>query len=121
MRSAALALLAALTASAHAAESDHYRVGTTAELIRVCGAQPSEADYVTAIAFCHGVLAGAYGYYIASTPPADRFVCPPDPPPTRSQVAQRFVAWGKSRPGLMGEGAIDTLFRYAAEAMPCKR
>ena len=121
MRSAILALIAALAASAHAAHSDYYRVRTAAELIGVCSTQPSEADYATAIAFCHGVLAGAYGYYIASTPPADRFVCPPDPPPTRSQVAQRFVAWGKSRPELMSEGAIDTLFRYAAEAMPCKR
>jgi len=118
---ATLAFITALTASAHAADSNNYRVRTAAELISVCSTQPSEADYTTAIAFCHGVLAGAYGYYLASTPPADRFVCPPDPPPTRSHVAQQFVAWGKRRPELMNEAAIDTLFRYAAEAMPCKR
>jgi hypothetical protein len=60
-------------------------------------------------------------FWPGATSPADRFVCPPDPPPTRSHVAQQFVAWVKSRPQLMNEGAIDTLFRYAAEAFPCSR
>lgn len=121
MRSVSLALIIALAGSAYAATPDHYRAHTAAELVGVCSTQPSEADYATAIAFCHGVLAGAYGYYLATTPPADRFICAPEPAPTRSQVAQQFVAWAKSRPQLMGEGAIDTLFRYAAEAFPCKR
>jgi hypothetical protein len=47
-------------------------------------------------------------------------VCAPDPAPTRSKVALDFVAWAKARPQLMDRGAIDTLFRYAAEAFPCK-
>jgi len=66
---------------------DHYRVGTAGELARVCGTQPSDPDAATAIAFCHGVLAGAYGYFVASTPAEDRFICPPNPGPTRTQVA----------------------------------
>lgn len=121
MRLAALTTAFVLAASAYAAPPDHYRVATAAELVRVCSTQPSEADYTTAIAFCHGVLAGAYGYYQAVTPPEHRFVCAPDPAPTRSQVANGFVAWMKGRPQLMSDGAIDTLFRYAAEAFPCKR
>jgi len=68
-----------------------------------------------------GVLAGAYGYFVAATPAADRFVCPPTPAPSRAQVANGFVAWMKTRPQLNNDGAIDALFRYAAEAYPCKR
>jgi len=117
---ASLALLA-LAASVHAVEPDAYRIRNTADLVRVCSAQPSEPDQATAIAFCHGVLAGAYAYYLAATPTADRFVCAPDPAPTRSKVANDFVVWAKARPQYMEHGAIDTLFRFAAETFPCKQ
>jgi len=110
---------AAAATSVGAAEPAHYQVRHAGDLVRLCDAQPAEADHATAIAFCHGVLAGAYGYYLASTPAADRFVCAPDPAPTRTQVAKGFVAWAKSRPQLMQRGAIDILFNYAAEAFPC--
>ena len=62
------------------------------------------------LAFCHGVLAGAYGYFLSSTPAADRFVCPPPPAPTRSQVSNGFVAWMKANPQYSKDGAIDALF-----------
>lgn len=114
------AFTAALGATAHAAPPDSYRARTTAELVAVCSTTSGEKDYATAAAFCHGVLAGAYGYYDASTPAAQRFVCVPDPPPKRSQVAGEFVAWAKARPQYMDEHAIDTLFRFAAEKYPCR-
>ena len=110
-----------LVGSAHAATGpDHYRVATAGELARVCATAPSAADYATAIAFCHGVLAGAYGYFLATVAPPDRFICPPKPHPTRSQVANGVVDWIKARPQLSNDGAIDALFRYASEAFPCK-
>ncbi|MCL4801795.1 MAG: hypothetical protein KJ025_19550 [Burkholderiales bacterium] len=116
-----LILLAALplAASAYAANPDAYRIRNAGDLVYLCATQPSETDYATAIAFCHGVLVGAYGYYAASTATADRFVCVPDPAPTRSKIASDFVAWAKGRPELMKNGAIDTLFRFAAQAFPC--
>lgn len=100
---------------------DHYQIGNASHLARVCGTPPSAPDYTTAVAFCHGVLAGAYGYYQASTLAADRFICPPNPPPTRSQVANGFVDWVRARPQVANDHAIDALFRYVAEAFPCKR
>ncbi|MCU0922116.1 MAG: hypothetical protein MUF08_02520 [Burkholderiaceae bacterium] len=111
----------ALAASASASAQDHYRLQTAAELARVCATPASASDHVTAVAFCHGVLAGAYGYFLSATPAADRFVCPPTPSVTRTQVANGFVAWLKARPQYNNDGAIDALFRYAAEAYPCKR
>jgi hypothetical protein len=121
MRIALVAAGLTLAVSAQAAPAEHYKLQTAAELSRICATSPSESDHVTAIAFCHGVLAGAYGYFLSSTPAADRFVCPPNPAPTRSQVANGFVAWLKARPQYNNDGAIDALFRYAAEAYPCKR
>jgi hypothetical protein len=87
----------------------------------LCSTPPSDPGYASAIAFCHGVLAGAYGFYVSATPPAQRFVCAPEPAPKRSQVAQGFVDWANKNPQYMKEGGIDSLFRYAAAAYPCKR
>jgi Rap1a immunity proteins len=122
MRHTLVLAAALLGISAHAAPSpDYYRARTAGELAKVCGTPSSDPDAATATAFCHGVLAGAYGYFEASTPAAERFVCLPNPSPTRSQVASGFVDWLKAHPTMNNDGAIDALFRYAAEAFPCKR
>lgn len=121
MRIAVLAATAVFAASVHAAPLDYYKAHTAAELVKLCSAPASEADHATAIAFCHGILAGAYGFYVSATPAADRYICAPEPAPTRSQVANGFVAWAKKNPQYMKDGAIDTLFRYAAETFPCKK
>jgi hypothetical protein len=122
MRKLVLGLAVVLCASAQAASSnDRYQVGNAGNLASLCATPTSVADHAMAIAFCHGVLAGAYGYFEASTPAAERFVCVPDPSPTRSQVANEFVAWMKTRPNLNSDHAIDALFRFAAERFPCKR
>ena len=121
MRLALFFTAALLSASVHAAgTTDAYRVRTADELARVCGATPSDPEAATALAFCHGVLAGAYGYYVAVTPVERRFVCVPNPGPNRAQIANGFVEWLKKRPNLASDGAIDALFRYAEETFPCK-
>jgi hypothetical protein len=121
MRIALAAASLALAASAHAAPPEHFRLQTATDLSRICATPAAEENYVTAVAFCHGVLAGAYGHFLSATPAADRFICQPNPAPTRTQVANGFVAWLKARPQYNNDGAIDALFRYAAEAYPCKR
>lgn len=122
MRFALVVAGLALAASASASAQEHYRLQTAAELARLCATPASASDHVTAVSFCHGVLAGAYGYFLSSTPAADRFVCPPASPQiTRTQVANGFVGWLKANPQYNNDGAIDALFRYAAGAYPCKR
>jgi len=111
----------ALAAAGPVAAQEHYRLLNAAELARLCATPASASDHVTAVSFCHGVLAGAYGYFVSATPAADRFVCPPASGLTRTQVASGFVSWLKARPQYNNDGAIDALFRYAAEAFPCKR
>lgn len=121
MRFALFAAGLLLAGAAQAAAPEQYALSNAAHLARVCSPQAGQSDAVASIAFCHGVLAGAYGYFEASTPAADRFVCSPDPRPTRAQVADRFVAWMKAHPQYNKDGAIDALFRFAAETFPCKR
>jgi hypothetical protein len=120
---AAAALAAfALTGPAFAQQKpDHYQLRHTADLITLCSTSSSAADYASAIAFCHGVLAGAWGYYIASTAPLDREICSSDPTLTRAKVADAFVVWARARPQYMQASAVDTLFRFAAATYPCKR
>lgn len=122
MRIALAAAGLMLAASAQAAPPEHYRLQSAADLARLCATPASDSDQATAVAFCHGALAGAYGYFLSATPAADRFVCPPtNPAVTRTQIANGFVAWLKARPQYNNDGAIDALFRFAAEAYPCKR
>jgi hypothetical protein len=122
MKTAVLALAAfAMTMPAYAQKPDHYQLRDTRDLVVVCSMSSSAAEYATAIAFCHGVLAGAWGYYVAPTAPLDREICSSDPTMTRAKVADAFVAWAKARPQFMQSSAVDTLFRFAAENYPCKR
>jgi Rap1a immunity proteins len=122
MRAAALALaVLAMSASAYGQKAEHYQIRHAGDLVTVCSTPPSAPDYPTAIAFCHGILAGAWGYYVASTAPLDREICSSDTTLTRSKVADSFVAWAKARPQLLKNGAVDTLFQFAAETYPCKR
>jgi hypothetical protein len=109
MRTLIAAGALAFASASHAAAPDHYALRTASDLARVCGTPSSASDYATAIAFCHR----------AATPPAER--CDPNPAPTRAKVAEQFVAWMKTRPQLEGDNAVDALFRFAAEAYPCKR
>ena len=121
MRFALAVASLALAASAQAGPPEHLQWRTGGDLAGVWPTPTSDKEHVTAVAFCHGVLAGAYGYFESSTPAADRFVCSPNPRPTRTQVANSFVAWMKTHPQYDKDPAIDALFRFAAEAYPCKR
>lgn len=116
-----IAALVLATGSAGAASPDHFQLSNASHLAKVCSTPATDKDAAVAAAFCHGVLAGAYGYYVSVTPVADRFVCEPATRPTRTQVANGFVAWLKTHPQYEKDGAIDALFRYAGETLPCKR
>lgn len=83
-----IVVAAALMAASNYAQaaSDEFQIRHTADLIEVCAKAPSEPDHASAIAFCHGILVGAYGYYNASTPTGERFVCATKPTRARSEA-----------------------------------
>jgi hypothetical protein len=118
-----LVLAAALLASgaAIAADSSNFQLRDTNDLVVACSVPAGHALHANATGFCHGVLVGAFSYYNSTVPAEGRFVCPPNPVPTRAKVMNDFVAWAKARPPVMKDPPLDTLFRYLEEAYPCRK
>jgi len=121
MRMLFAALLFALASPAFAAGPPQFQVRDTADYVALCSMPPSDDNYASAIAFCHGFGVGAYHYYHQSTQPVDRFVCPPNPAPKRGEVISGFVAWAKTHPEIMKQPAVDSIFRYLHGIWPCKQ
>jgi hypothetical protein len=115
----AAAMLGAATG--FAADSNNFQLRDTADLVRVCNVPRDDAHYLNATGFCHGVLVGAYRYYDSTVKAANRFICPPNPIPTRAKVMGEFVKWANANPKYMKDAAMDTLFRYLAETYPCAK
>ena len=102
-----------------AADSSTFELRDASDLVVACSVPQKHILYRNAMGFCHGVLTGAYRYYQATVTDEDRFVCTPNPPPTRAKVMDGFVAWAKTHPQYMKDPPIDTLFRYLEETFPC--
>ena len=110
-----------LGGSAVAADVNRFQIRNAADLVAVCSAGADDPAQASALGLCHGILVGAFSYYLSVVPSANRFVCAPNPTPTRAKVMSDFVAWAGANPKYMKDPAIDTLFRYLAEAYPCKK
>jgi hypothetical protein len=110
-----------LTMRARAATSDNFMVRTTADYVALCDSQQGSDNYVAAIHFCQGFASGAYQYYlaVAQNTPSARFVCVPDPAPTRNEVIANFVTWARAHQERMAEPAVESIFRYLGETYPC--
>jgi len=121
MHKLALGVLLALASPAFAAGPPQFQVRDTADYVALCSMPQSDPNYDSAIAFCHGFGVGAYHYYHQSTQQTDRFVCPPNPAPKRSEVIAGFVAWAKTHPEIMKQPAVDSIFRYLGGTWPCKK
>ena len=118
-----LIFVAALMTSgaAIAADSSTFQLRSADDLVVACSVPSDHALYANATVFCHGLLVGAYTYYDSTVAAENRFICPPNPVPTRARVMSDFVAWAKARPQYKKDPAIDTLFRYLAETYPCRK
>jgi len=121
MRHWLLAAALLTSGAAIAADSNNFRLRDTNDLVVACSVPVDHALYANATGFCHGVLVGAYTYFNSTVTAENRFICPPNPVPTRSKVMNDFVAWAKARPQVMKDPPLDTLFRYLEEAYPCRK
>jgi hypothetical protein len=57
---------------------------------------------------------------MADAAPTTKYVCTPDPTPTRNQVIADYVTWARANPQVMSEPAVDSLFQYLGTKYPCK-
>lgn len=108
---------------ATAATPDQFVARTTADLVALCSADPASENYIAAIHFCHGFATGAYQYYLslAAASEANRFVCPPDPPPSRSQAIIDFLGWVEQNAQYMSDPPVDSIFRHLGQKYPCSQ
>jgi Rap1a immunity proteins len=108
---------------AGAVSRDDFLARTAQDLIDLCAASPTDPMYKEALSFCHGYWVGAYQYYqLASAgPEGRRFICPPDPRPTREEAVQMWIAWAREHPQYAGEPPVDSIFQFAAAQWPCRR
>ncbi|HKD46745.1 MAG TPA: Rap1a/Tai family immunity protein [Rhizomicrobium sp.] len=108
-------------ADGNAATTENFMAKTTADLIALCNTDPSQSNYIAAIHFCEGFATGAYQYYlsVAADSPTDRYVCLPNPPPSRDSVKAAFVAWAQANPDSLTQAPVDSLFRYLGTTYPC--
>lgn len=118
-----LTALAALlvVAPVFAVDSSSFKVGNASQLVELCSSAADDPAHANAMGFCHGYLSGAYQYYDSTQPTSGRFVCAPNPTPTRAEVMNRFVAWARAHPRYMNDAPADTLFRFLAETYPCNK
>jgi hypothetical protein len=99
-----------------------FEAQTAKQFVRLCSASSDDPLYHQAINFCRGFFEGAYQYYEALTsgPKGLRFVCVPNPKPSRDEAIARFVEWAKSNSQYMNEWPVEAEFRFLKETWPCK-
>jgi len=100
-----------------------FEAETTQALISLCTASADDPLYHQAVNFCHGYLVGAYHYYQAqsSGPKGIKFVCMPDPEPSRNKAIGMFIEWAKSHPQHWEERPVEAEFRFLMETWPCNQ
>ena len=118
-----LTALLILPGPASAVSENDFKADTTEQIVNLCTADPGEPLYQQAVNFCHGYLVGAYKYYEAahSGPNAPKFVCLPNPPPSRSNSIAMFIEWTKAQPQYWKESPVETEFRFLMDKWPCNR
>jgi hypothetical protein len=121
MRSLFVLAALMLAGSAVGADSNTFQLRDASDLVRICSVGADDPVHANATGFCHGILVGAFRYYESAVTGPNRFVCAPNPTPTRAKVMSDFVAWAGSHTGYMKDPPVDTLFRYLVEQYPCKK
>lgn len=118
----AIAVASSPAAAAALTEDDFY-IKNAQDLVDLCSSPESDPLNDAADHFCQGFIAGAWQYHQAQAngPKGVRLVCPTDPPPTRNEVVDGFVAWAATHSQYMTEPAVEALFRYLVELAPCPK
>jgi len=100
---------------AYAVSEKDFEVQTTKNIVNLCTVSPDDPLYHQAINFCHLYLVGAYHYYeaVSSGPKGIRFVCPPDPMPTRNDAIDAFIQWVKVHPQYWGRYRLRPNFAFS--------
>ena len=101
-----------------------FQLGTTADLVELCTAAPTDPMGTAALNFCHGFAVGVYRVLEEENAAkrTGRLFCVPDSGrPSRTEAIADFVQWAKPTPGVLSEPPADGLTRYLVKKYPCPR
>ena len=102
---------------------DDFQVGTTANLLSLCGATESDPFYTAARNFCHGYAVATYRAIVmeqmASRAKHKLFCLPSNTAPTRDQAIADFVQWASARPQTLSSSPTNGIAEYLAAQYPC--
>jgi len=115
---AAVLAVSGLPTPSGAVGKEDFQVKDAQDLVDVCTTPKTDPLYGAAMGFCHGYAVGAWQYYAAA---GRKFLCVPDPAPSRVQAINGFIDWAGEHPQYMHEGAAQTLFKYLADAWVCTK
>jgi hypothetical protein len=110
----------ALADPAGAVEPINFEIRNNADLVALCSARPSDANYVAAIHFCHGFAVGFARYHAALREGKDfmPLFCFPESA-TRTQVLNEYVLYSKNHPEYDKEAVGDVVMKFLVETYPC--
>ena len=106
---------------AGAVSEKDFEAKTAQELVNLCSASPDDPMYHQAANFCHGYFVGAFHYYeaMSSGPKGVKFVCLPDPRPSRNEAINMIVEWVQAHPQYLTETPVEAQFRFMMQKWPC--
>lgn len=114
-------LLAGWVPVAAAVDNIDFEVRNNADLVALCSASPTDANYVAAIHFCHGFGVGFNRYHEALREGKDfrPLYCFPDKL-TRTEALNEYVRYSKAHPEYGKEAVGDVVMKFLVETYPCK-
>jgi hypothetical protein len=109
-----------LLSAAHTAIAQPPKASTsTQDFVAMCNKKTDVASQN----FCHGFGQGVYETYLITRHPkkAPAFICAENSKNTRQDYLDGFTKWSASNPKFNQMSAADTILRYLAETLPCKK
>jgi type IV secretory pathway protease TraF len=119
----AAVVMAATGAQAAPVSQDDFHLATTANLVSLCSAGPTDPMYTAAVNFCHGFAVGTYRVVAAEAAASrskTKLFCPPQQTQTRDQAIAGFVQWAGARPKTLESSPTDGIVEYLSTQYPCK-
>lgn len=114
--------LMALAGPAGAVDTVNFGLRDNADLVALCSALPTDANYTAAINFCHGVVMGIVRY-------DDALEESPDFTPqycfkegmTPNQLVEAYVSYAKAHPQYDKESVGDVMAKFLIDTYPCAK
>ena len=93
---------------------------STADLIDLCTAAPTDAMGTAALNFCHGFGVGVYRVLDEIERARKvRTFCIPEPMPTRNDAVAGLIQWAKANPDQLSMPPQDGIAAYLSKQYPC--